>query len=110
MLNNISLWYNPNCYGLEPVGTYGDTGRNTLRGPGFFNMDVLLSKDTKLTEWLNVQFRAEFFNILNHPNFGIPTGSVFTTTGAISSAAGVITSTNQNTNPRQIQFALKFRF
>ena len=110
MLNKISLWYNPNCYGLEPVGTYGDTGRNTLRGPGFFNMDVLLSKDTKLTEWLNVQFRAEFFNILNHPNFGIPTGSVFTTTGAISSAAGVITSTNQNTNPRQIQFALKFRF
>ena len=110
MLRTLSLWYNPNCYGLEPVGTYGNTARNSLRGPGFFDMDIALLKDTKLTERVNAQFRAEFFNVLNHPNFAIPTGSVFTTTGAISSAAGVITATNQNTNPRQIQLALKLTF
>lgn len=65
-------------------------------------------KNTKIGERVNLQFRAEFFNILNHPNFGIPNANTFVSGGAIAQTAGVITSTT--TFQRQIQFALKFIF
>src|SRR5208283_2113531 len=60
IIGKLSMYFNPNCYSLEPVGTLGNNGRDTLRGPGFFDMDISLTKDTKLTERLKVQFRAEF--------------------------------------------------
>jgi len=63
-----------------------------------------LMKDTRLKERLNLQFRAEFFNVLNHPNFNTPNAVVFTPSG-VSPTAGVITSTA--TTSRQIQFGLK---
>ena len=50
-------------------GTFGDAGRNIFRGPDFTNWDFSMSKSTKLGEHLTLQLRAEFFNILNHPNF-----------------------------------------
>jgi hypothetical protein len=62
-------WYNPECFVFAPYGTLGDSGRNSLNNPNFFNMDFSIVKDTKLTEEVNMQFRAEFFDILNHPNF-----------------------------------------
>jgi hypothetical protein len=52
-----------------PYGTLGDTGRDALNNPNFFNLDFSIVKNTKLTEKVNLQFRAEFFDILNHPNF-----------------------------------------
>jgi hypothetical protein len=69
MTRKRDQWYNPECFVYAPYGTLGDTGRNSLKNPNFFNIDFSLVKDTKLTEKVNVQFRAEFFNILNHPNF-----------------------------------------
>ncbi len=66
-------WFNPNMFALQPVGTIGDVGRNTLTGPGLATWDFSLNKDTAvraLGEAVRVQFRAEMFNILNHPNFG----------------------------------------
>jgi len=110
IIGTLAMYYNPNCYSLEPVGTLGNNGRDTLRGPGFFDMDVALLKDTRITERFRVQFRAEFFNVLNHENFALPTASAFSSTGTISASAGVISGSNQNANPRQIQFALKFTF
>jgi len=110
MLRTLSLWYNPNCYGLGTGRHRTEIPPEQSPRPRLLRHGCRAVKDTKLTERVNAQFRAEFFNVLNHPNFAIPTGSVFTTTGAISSAAGVITATNQNTNPRQIQFALKLTF
>ena len=64
-------------------------------------------KSTAITERMKLQFRAEFFNILNHPNFGVPNDTVFSGT-ALNASAGLITSTA--TNSRQIQFALKLMF
>ena len=81
-----------------------------MRGPGFFNTDIALLKDTKLSERFRVQFRAEFFNIFNHENFGLPSVSVFSSSGAINASAGLITSSNANSTPRQIQFGLKLIF
>ena len=70
-------------------------------------LDTSLFKDTSLTEKVTLQFRAEFFNLLNHANFGNPNPNVFLN-GAISPSAGLITNTA--TTSRQLQFGLKFIF
>ena len=106
----VGEWFNPHCYTLEPVGTLGNTGRNTLRGPGFFNTDISLSKDTKITEQFRLQFRAEFFNVFNHENLSNPNNNVFSASGAYNTSAGVITASNTGSTPRQIQFGLKLNF
>ena len=106
----INQWFNPGCYRLQDAGTFGNSGRNTLRGPGFFNADVSLSKDTKLTERLGLQFRAEFFNALNHENFALPVNNVFSASTQVNSTVGRITSSNSGATPRQIQFGLKLTF
>jgi len=113
-VGTVNQWYNPLGYTLQPIGTEGNAGRDILRGPGVFNMDASLLKDTKIpkiSEQFTVQFRAEFFNFLNHENFGIPNLSLFTSSsGARNPAAGQIVSSNPGTIPRQIQFALKIIF
>jgi hypothetical protein len=67
----INHWYNPDCYVMQPYGTLGDAGRNSLVNPNYFNLDLSIFKDTKLTEKVAMQFRAEFFNVLNHPSFNV---------------------------------------
>jgi len=78
-----------------------------LIGPGLATWDLSFLKDTSIRERLNLQFRAELFNVLNHANFNTPNAVVFTPSG-VSPTAGVITSTS--TTSRQIQFALKLRW
>jgi hypothetical protein len=89
----------------------GNEGRNSLIGPGLANFDTSLFKNNpikKISERFNVQFRAEFFNIFNRPNFVPPTDNetLFDQTGAPVAGAGQVTRTS--TTSRQIQFALKF--
>jgi hypothetical protein len=108
--HTITHWFNTACYALQPVGTLGNAGRNTLRGPKFFNTDISLSKDTKLTEQFRLQFRAEFFNIFNHENFYVPNNQIFSASGAVNGSAGVISASNPGATPRQIQFGLKLNF
>jgi hypothetical protein len=104
---NPNQWFNPNAFVLPIPGTYGNLGRGTLRGPGLADVDLSLFKNTAVTEKATVQFRAEFFNILNHQNFGPPNTTVFS--GAtVSPSAGLITATA--TFPRQIQLGLKLIF
>jgi Carboxypeptidase regulatory-like domain len=106
ILGSPNQYYNPNAFIVPPAGTYGNTGRNVLTGPGIAELDFSALKKFDLTERLHAQFRAEFFNILNHANFGIPNTVVYTAaTGGASPTAGVISSTS--TTSRQIQFGLK---
>jgi hypothetical protein len=98
-----------------PVGSngifhFGNLGRNVVIGPGFANTDFSVLKNTKITESLRMQFRAEFFDIFNHANFGQPgrvaqVGS--TTFGVISNTRF---ATGDSGSSRQIQFAMKFIF
>ncbi|HXH49177.1 MAG TPA: carboxypeptidase regulatory-like domain-containing protein [Terriglobia bacterium] len=97
----IQEYFNPAFFVPNADGTFGNTGRNILRGPGFFNTDFGLIKDTRITEHSTVQFRAEFFNLFNNVNFGQPDNSVADDT------IGQITSAH---DPRILQFALKFLF
>ncbi len=102
-------YFNPEAYIVPASGTYGNAGRNSLVGPGLANLDASLRKTTVLTERTNLQFRAEFFNVLNHTNFGTPNEVVYSAAGTTPSpTAGVITSTS--TTSRQIQFGLKLLF
>ena len=74
-LGRPSLYFDPCAFVLEPVGYEGDVGRDSVIGPGLLDLDYSLVKDTSV-KWLGeagkVEFRAEFFNILNHPNFAQP--------------------------------------
>ena len=94
-------WFNTAAFAFPPPGTFGNAGRNILDGPGFQNVNVSLMKSTGLTERVNLQFRAEVFNLFNHPNFNLPDNFLGSPTfGRISSAR----------DPRHIQFGLKLLF
>ena len=80
----------------------GNLGRNTFTGPGWWNFDLSLIKDTNVTERTKVQFRAEFFNLPNHPTFATPNSTLGNPTFG--------TSTNTATAERQIQFGLRLMF
>jgi hypothetical protein len=96
-------WFNTAAFVAQPLYTVGNVGRNTMYGPPMRSLDFSTFKDFKLKEQTTLQFRAEFFNILNHPNLGQPANSL----GA--SNFGVISSTG-NYLPRNIQLALKLVF
>ncbi|MBI2819832.1 MAG: carboxypeptidase regulatory-like domain-containing protein, partial [Acidobacteria bacterium] len=107
-------YFDPTAFAVQPAGFLGTAGRNILRGPGFANLDFTLGKDTALGflgENGKLEFRAEFFNILNRANFGIPIRTVYAAVRDGESPlanAGKIQDT-ANTS-RQIQFALKIVF
>ncbi len=87
---------------LAPAaGAFGNVGRNTVIGPGFNNLDMVLSRNIRLSERLNLQFRAEFFNALNHPNYNL-VGRILN-----DPSFGQVLS---QFDPRELQFGLKLTF
>lgn len=98
------LYFNPAAFAAQPLGTVGNVGKNTMRGPHYRSLDLSGSKDFALTERLTMRFRVEAFNITNTPTFANPTSDIN------SGSVGLITSTLGNTNPRQIQGSLKLIF
>jgi hypothetical protein len=88
MTEQRDQWYNPECFVYAPYGTLGNSGRNSLKNPNFFNLDFSIVKDTKLTEEVNMQFRAEFFDVLNHPNF------FYGSQAYLMGTAGIVTPTD----------------
>ncbi len=102
---NPNQWFNPAAFLLPAAGTFGDAGRDIISAPGLLSVDGSMFKTIHIGERATLQFRAEFFNALNHTNFGWPVISTFTSSGAVSSSAGVITSTLSTS--RQIQLGLK---
>jgi hypothetical protein len=100
-------YFDPNAFSLPAAGTFGNVARGALRGPGFFNVNTSLFKQIPVKESLNLQFRVEAFNVLNHANFAYPELIVFSG-GNIAGSAGVIRSTANR--ERQIQFALRLQF
>ena len=102
-------YFNPAAYVVPADGTYGNAGRDSLVGPGLAELDASVKKLTPVTERTTLQFRAEFFNVLNHTNFGTPNEVVYSAAGTTPSpTAGVVTSTSSTS--RQIQFGVKLLF
>jgi hypothetical protein len=106
ILGGSNEYFNPNAF-IQPLpGTYGNAGRNILPGPRLFETDFAVARRFAISERFNVQFRGEFFNLLNQTNFNTPNPVVFAAaTGGPSPTAGVITSSA--TTSRQIQLGLK---
>ncbi|HMB27931.1 MAG TPA: TonB-dependent receptor [Blastocatellia bacterium] len=110
ILGDPNRYFDVNAFELPAVNTRGTLGRNTLIGPGVVNVDASLGKSFALGESRSLLFRAEVFNLPNHPNFAVPSGQIAFTNaqGAVAPTAGKITSTV--TTSRQVQFGLKFTF
>jgi hypothetical protein len=95
-------WFNTAAYTLQPLGSFGNAGRNTITGPGIFQWDFSTLKNFRFAETRYLQFRFESFNAPNHPNWADPT------TTLINPNFGKITSTRAAM--RELQFALKLIF
>ena len=115
----VAQFFNPNAFSAPAAGYVGNAGRDSLTGPGYVDWDLSLLKSTQITETARLQFRAEFFNILNHTNLQLPNEVVYSagptqgtvanqTTAAALGSPGVISAT-ANTS-RQIQLGLKLLF
>ena len=112
-LNNVGCYFAGNSVLIPPaLGTVGNARRNIFPDLGFKDWDLSLLKETKIKERMTVEFRAEFFNILNHANFQSPlpfssgnNAQIFNSDGTPSGAGGL--SQPLLVLPRDIQFALK---
>jgi hypothetical protein len=104
----LGKWFNTAAFAVPAAGTWGNSGRNSLEGPGTKSVDFSVFKDTHLTESKVLQLRAEVFNLANTPQFNLPAATAGTAAiGTVSSAGSDITF--QRTE-RQIQFAAKVTF
>jgi len=117
---------NPNAFSQPPQGKAGDAPRNFVRGFGAWQMDVAVRREFPIYERLKLQFRAEAFNVFNHPNFGVinatycslvPTSPNFSpgctfgqATATLAQSLGVLSPLYQMGGPRSMQFALKLIF
>jgi hypothetical protein len=100
----VDLWFDPSAFAEVPAASfrYGDSGKNIIRGPSNVSFDFSVYKNFGITEEMRMQFRAEFFNLPNHPNFGQPSTNI-----SNPALAGRILTAG---DPRIIQFGLKIIF
>jgi hypothetical protein len=107
ILGTPHRYFDPQAYSAPGPRQLGNVGRNTIIGPGLATWDSGLFKDTSVTERVHLQFRAEFFNLLNRANFGVSqANSLFDANGGRIGSAGVITNTVSTS--RQVQFGLSW--
>lgn len=100
-IGKLNQWFSTNSFAAPKYGFYGDASNGTIRGPGQISFNVALYKTFPMTSRLNMQFRAEAFNVLNHPNFTSVSTSVGSGTyGQVTGAA----------DPRILEFALKLTY
>ncbi len=113
----IGEWINPAAFAVPAAGTFGNAPRDVARGPGAWQIDMGVGKHLVLTERARLEFRAEFFNIFNHPQYGLPLsdfsvapgqngfGNIISTVSTTTPVSPVGTGT-----PREMQFSLRFAF
>ncbi|HEY3927152.1 MAG TPA: carboxypeptidase regulatory-like domain-containing protein [Candidatus Koribacter sp.] len=123
--NPVTGYLNPLAFEQPADGTFGNMGRNSIYGPHYTNVDFSIGKTMPITEKINMQFRAEFFNVFNHPNFALPNGTITPglnadrTVNTSAGPQGQITQTPDvaqgnpglgGGGPRVIQLGLRFQF
>jgi hypothetical protein len=106
----LTEFFNTAAFAPQPVGTIGNVQRNSLFGPHFRHFDVSLVKDFPIAGSLNLQFRAEAFDVTNTPNWYINNNGGNGSTQLGNSAFGTVAQTDPNYVPRELQFAMKLQF
>lgn len=110
---NGASYFNPTAFAPVTTVSFGNSGRDILRGPGVFNTNASLFRTFRLTEKFQLQFRAEVFNLTNTPQFGQPgatvTSATFNSDGSVKALNGYTQITSAS-NERQLRFALRFSF
>ena len=106
----INNWINPAAFSIPADLTYGNCGRNIIRGPNFWQADAALTRDFRIAERFVLNMRAEGFNIFNRAQYGLPSGNLSSGTfGHITSTVNGSSPTGSGT-PREFQFAMRLRF
>ena len=109
--STIAAWINPAAFAVPAPGTFGDAPRNLFRGPGAWQIDMGVGKNIPVTERVQLQFRTEFFNIFNHPQYGLPQSDFSAGAGVFGSIISSVNTGPVGTGtPRQIQFMLRLAF
>jgi hypothetical protein len=109
--SSIAEWINPAAFSVPAPGTWGDAPRDLARGPGAWQIDLGVQKDIPVTERVQLQFRTEFFNIFNHPQYGLPQANFSAGPGVFGSIISSVNAGPVGTGtPRQIQFMLRVAF
>ncbi len=104
----LNAWFNASCFSQPAPGQLGNANRTPLSGPDFVNTDFSIIKHFVPHEGMRVDFRTEFFNLFNHPQFGAPGGNGY---GADLASPSTFATVNYTVNnPRLVQFALKLAF
>jgi hypothetical protein len=100
------------AFALQPFGRAGTLGRNSFTGPALYDTDLNLAKNTHITERVNLQFRAECYNVFNRIQFDQPgtSGNTLASPGTFGLSQSTITQPDGTTSARQIQLALKLIF
>ncbi len=108
----VEMWFDLSCFSApaDTTGTFGDAKRNSMRGPGQFNIDASFIKNTRIGRF-TTEFRVEAFNVLNHPQFGQPTNNINSgTAGQITAMLSSASCALCGTTERQVQLGVKVRF
>jgi hypothetical protein len=105
----LTNWFNPAAFAVPAKGTWGNLGRYVARGPGYYEIDAALQKSFPIVEGKTVSFRAEAFNLFNHPIFGNPSGN--SSSGSFGRITSILNTGATGTGtPRRLQFALRLDF
>jgi hypothetical protein len=104
-------WINPAAFAAPAPGTFGNAPRNVARGPGTWQIDVGLAKHILVTERTQLEFRSELFNVMNHPQYGLPQADFSSGPGVFGSITATLNAGPVGSGtPREIQFAARLSF
>ena len=104
------LWLNPAAFTVPANGKWGNLGRNVLRAPGLFQIDTALAKRMRITERAAVEVGAQAFNLLNHPQLGVPGANISSTSNFGRITSTINTSPVGTGTPRQFQMTIRLTF
>ncbi len=108
--HTVEEYFNRNAFGRPKTGTFGNMGRNSLRGPGVNKWDLALFKNFRAGEGKRIQFRSEFFNAFNHPSFGAIGTALNTTAMGVNPNVNNFDVVTDTRDARVLQFGLKLMF
>ncbi|HLJ14643.1 MAG TPA: TonB-dependent receptor [Bryobacteraceae bacterium] len=106
-IGDLYEWYAPSSFAVPAAGTLGTCGTNSLFGPGLINADIGVTRDFKFLERLQLQFRAEMFNLANTPHFAMPSGNASVNSSSFMQVTSILNTGRDGVEQRAVRFSLR---